>query len=216
MIQSYNLNIPGDISSAAFFIVLTLLTKNSQLTLKNINLNPTRLGILKILKKMGANIKTKNKKIQEGEEFGDIIVKSTNSLKSINCPSSFNSSAIDEFLIIFLVAAKSKGISYFKNLSELNKKESPRLKLGSKILNMIGVKTKVTENSIKIYGNPNLNLSKDYEIKNYLKDHRIMAMCTIAALTLGGKWKIYDPKSIKTSFPSFAQILKKNFRVKLI
>ena len=216
LIQSYNLNIPGDISSAAFFIVLTLLTKNSQLTLKNINLNPTRLGILKILKKMGANIKTKNKKIQEGEEFGDIIVKSTNSLKSINCPSSFNSSAIDEFLIIFLVAAKSKGISYFKNLSELNKKESPRLKLGSKILNMIGVKTKVTENSIKIYGNPNLNLSKDYEIKNYLKDHRIMAMCTIAALTLGGKWKIYDPKSIKTSFPSFAQILKKNFRVKLI
>ena len=216
LIQSYNLNIPGDISSAAFFIVLTLLTKNSQLTLKNINLNPTRLGILKILKKMGANIKTKNKKILEGEELGDIIVKSTNSLKSINCPSSFNSSAIDEFLIIFLVAAKSKGISYFKNLSELNKKESPRLKLGSKILNMIGVKTKVTENSIKIYGNPNLNLSKDYEIKNYLKDHRIMAMCTIAALTLGGKWKIYDPKSIKTSFPSFTQILKKNFRVKLI
>ena len=216
LIQSYNLNIPGDISSAAFFIVLTLLTKNSQLTLKNINLNPTRLGILKILKKMGANIKTKNKKIQEGEEFGDIIVKSTNSLKSINCPSSFNSSAIDEFLIIFLVAAKSKGISYFKNLSELNKKESPRLKLGSKILNMIGVKTKVTENSIKIYGNPNLNLNKEYEIKNYLKDHRIMAMCTIAALTLGGKWKIYDPKSIKTSFPSFTQILKKNFRVKLI
>ena len=216
LIQSYNLNIPGDISSAAFFIVLTLLTKNSQLTLKNINLNPTRLGILKILKKMGANIKTKNKKILEGEELGDIIVKSTNSLRSINCPSSFNSSAIDEFLIIFLVAAKSKGISYFKNLSELNKKESPRLKLGSKILNMIGVKTKVTENSIKIYGNPNLNLSKDYEIKNYLKDHRIMAMCTIAALTLGGKWKIYDPKSIKTSFPSFAQILKKNFRVKLI
>ena len=216
LIQSYNLNIPGDISSAAFFIVLTLLTKNSQLILKNINLNPTRLGILKILKKMGANIKTKNKKILEGEELGDIIVKSTNSLKSINCPSSFNSSAIDEFLIIFLVAAKSKGISYFKNLSELNKKESPRLKLGSKILNMIGVKTKVTENSIKIYGNPNLNLSKDYEIKNYLKDHRIMAMCTIAALTLGGKWKIYDPKSIKTSFPSFTQILKKNFRVKLI
>ena len=216
LIQSYNLNIPGDISSAAFFIVLTLLTKNSQLTLKNINLNPTRLGILKILKKMGANIKTKNKKIQEGEEFGDIIVKSTNSLKSINCPSSFNSSAIDEFLIIFLVAAKSKGISYFKNLSELNKKESPRLKLGSKILNMIGVKTMVTENSIKIYGNPNLSLSKDYEIKNYLKDHRIMAMCTIAALTLGGKWKIYDPKSIKTSFPSFTQILQKKFRVKLI
>jgi 3-phosphoshikimate 1-carboxyvinyltransferase len=113
-----------------------------------------------------------------------------------------------------LIAAKSKGVSYFKNLSELNKKESPRLKLGSKILNMIGIKTKVTDHSIKIYGNPNLNLNKKYEIKNYLKDHRIMAMCTIAALALGGKWKIYDPDSINTSFPSFTRILKKNFGVK--
>ena len=80
---------------------------------------------------------------------------------------------------------------------------------------MIGIKTKVTEHSIKIYGNPNLNLNKNYEIKNYMKDHRIMAMCTIAALTLGGKWKIYDPDSINTSFPSFTEILKKNFKVKL-
>ena len=73
---------------------------------------------------------------------------------------------------------------------------------------MIGIKTKLTDNSLKIYGNPNLNLNKNYEIKNYLKDHRIMAMCTIAALTLGGKWKIYD-KINKTSFPSFLKILKK-------
>ena len=79
---------------------------------------------------------------------------------------------------------------------------------------MIGVKTKVTNDSIKIYGNPNINLNKEYEIKNYLKDHRIMAMCTIAALTLGGKWKIYSPESINTSFPSFLKILKNDFKVK--
>ena len=215
ILKAYNVSIPGDISSAAFFIVLTLLSKNSKLVLKKINLNPSRLGILKILKMMGANIKIIKKKSAKGEKSGNIIVKSTNKLKAIDCPVSLNSSAIDEFLIIFLIAARSKGISYFKNLSELNKKESPRLKLGSKILNMIGIKTKVTEHSIKIYGNPNLNLNKNYEIKNYLKDHRIMAMCTIAALTLGGKWKIYDPDSINTSFPSFTRILKKNFKVKL-
>ena len=207
-------NIPGDISSGAFFIALTLLSKNSQIILKNINLNPSRLGVIKILNRMGANIKTKNIKLNKGEKCGDIFVKSSSKLRAINCPSSLNSSAIDEFLIIFLIAAKSRGVSYFKNLSELNKKESPRLKLGSKILNMIGIKTKLTEDSIKIYGNPNLALNKNYQIKNYLKDHRIMAMCTIAALTLGGKWKIYDPESINTSFPSFLKILKSNFGVK--
>ena len=214
-LNKFNINIPGDISSGAFFIALTLLSKNSKLTLKNINLNPTRLGILKILKKMGADIKISNIKINNGERCGDIFVKSTHKLKSINCPASLNSSAIDEFLIIFLIAAKSKGISYFKDLSELDKKESPRLKLGSKILNMIGIKTKLTNNSIKIYGNPNINLNKEYEIKNYLKDHRIMAMCTIAALTFGGNWKIYDPESIKTSFPSFLKILRNKFGVKI-
>ena len=214
-LNGFDYNIPGDISSGAFFIALTLLSKNSKLKLKNINLNPTRLGILTILNKMGAMIKTKNTKTIKGEKCGDIIVKSNNKLKAINCPTSLNSSAIDEFLIIFLLAAKSKGVSYFKELSELNKKESPRLKLGSKILNMIGIKTKLTDNTIKIYGNPNLRLDKKFEMKNYLKDHRIMAMCTIAALTLGGKWKIYDPNSINTSFPSFLKILRKSFGVKI-
>ncbi len=215
-INKFNLNIPGDISSAAFFIVMTLLSENSELNLKNINLNPSRLGIIKILNKMGAKIKMKNLKKYNGEMCGDIFLKSVNNLKGINCAPSLNSSAIDEFLIIFLVAAKSNGVSYFKNLSELNEKESPRLKLGSKILNMIGIKTKLTNSSIKIYGNPNLNLddSKKFEIKDYLKDHRIMAMCTIAALTLGGKWKIHDSDSIETSFPSFLKILKNNFRAK--
>ena len=214
-LSKFNLNIPGDISSASFFIALTLLSKKSQLRLKNINLNPSRLGILKILNKMGANIKLKNIKTFKGERRGDIFVKSDKELKAINCPSSLNSSAIDEFLIIFLIAAKSRGVSYFKDLSELNKKESPRLNLGSKILNMIGIKTKLTRNSIKIYGQPNISLSKKYEVKNYLKDHRIMAMCTIAALTFGGNWKIYDPESINTSFPSFLKILNESFKIKI-
>ncbi len=214
-INSFKINIPGDISSSAFFIVLTILTNDSYLILSHINLNSSRLGIIKILNKMGANIKLKNIKNYNGERCGDIHVKSTKNLKSINCPTSLNSSAIDEFLIIFLVAAKANGVSFFKNLSELNQKESPRLKLGSKILNMMGVKTKLTKNSIKIYGNPNLSLKKKYELKNYYKDHRVMALCTIAALTLGGEWKVYNPDSIKTSFPSFLKILKKNLGAKI-
>jgi len=74
---------------------------------------------------------------------------------------------------------------------------------------MIGIKTKLTNNSIKIFGQPNLKLNKNYEIKNYLKDHRIFMMATIASLSLGGNWKIHDSDSIKTSFPAFLE-KKKN------
>ena len=208
-IKTLNYNIPADISSSSFFIILTALSDNSKLLIKNVNINPSRTGIIKILKKMGVEILIKNKKNYKGELIADIFVKSSQNLKAINCPSYLNSSAIDEFLIIFLVAARSKGVSYFKDLSELNQKESPRLEWGSKILNMMGVKTQLTKNSIKIYGVPKLNLTKKIVIKNYLKDHRIFMMCTIAGLTCGGNWKIYDPDSIKTSFPSFLKIIKK-------
>ena len=112
-------------------------------------------------------------------------------------------------MVIFLVAAKARGVSYFKDLSELNQKESPRLNLGSKILNMMGVKTKLTKNSIKIYGQPNLQIKKSITIKDYVKDHRIFMMSTVAALTFGGQWKIHDKDSVNTSFPSFLKIINK-------
>ena len=137
-----------------------------------------------------------------------IFVRSTKNLKSINCPTYLNSSAIDEFLIIFLVAARAKGISYFNNLSELNQKESPRLKIAARILKSMGVKVYVTGKSIKIYGNPELELKRKFILKDYHKDHRVMMMAVISALSLGGNWKIFDPDSVKTSFPSFLKIIK--------
>tara|TARA_B100000767_G_scaffold74218_1_gene70899 strand:- start:308 stop:1636 length:1329 start_codon:yes stop_codon:yes gene_type:complete len=207
-IKSFNYKIPGDISSSAFFIVLTILSKNSKLLIKNVNINPSRIGVIVILKKMGAKITIQNKRGYRGEKVADILVESSNNLKAINCPSKLNSSAIDEFLVIFLVAAKAKGISYFKDLSELNQKESPRLIWGSKILNKMGVKTKLTKESIKIYGQPDLKIITPIIIKDYERDHRIFMMSTIAALTCGGHWKIHDKDSINTSFPSFLKIVK--------
>ncbi len=214
--SAFKYKIPGDISSSAFFIVLTILSKNSKLIIKNVNINPSRDGIIRILKKMGAKIHYDNIKVYKGEKIANIHVRSSKYIKSIKCPTNLNSSAIDEFLIIFLVAAKASGVSYFNNLEELNQKESKRLNLGSKILNLMGVKTKLTENSIKIYGNPYLQVKKKCVIKNYLGDHRIMAMSTIAALSIGGKWEIHNPDSINTSFPSFFKILKKNFKARII
>ena len=156
---------------------------------------------------MGVNIKLKNLKKYKGEKNADLEIKSPKILKAINCPSKLNSAAIDEFLVIFLVAAKAKGISYFKNLSELNQKESPRLKWGEKILNEMGIKTIATNNSIKIFGNPNLQINKKIVIKKYLKDHRVFMTSVIAALAFGGKWKIYDKDSINSSFPNFLNII---------
>ena len=206
-IKPFNYKIPSDISSSSFFIVLTVLSKNSKLLIKNVNVNDSRIGVVRILKKMGANIVFKNEKIYKGEKIADIQIKGGSNLKAINCPSKLNSDAIDEFLIIFLVAAKAKGISYFKGLAELNQKESPRLKWGSKILNMMGVKNIVTDSTLKIYGNPNLEIKKQVVIKNFLKDHRVFMTGIIAALSFGGKWKIHDKDSIKTSFPNFLKII---------
>ncbi len=207
-IRNLNYKIPSDISSGSFFIVLTILSNNSELTIKNVNINPSRVGILKILKLMNIKIFIKNKKSYKGEIIADINIKSQNNIKSINCPTKFNSQSIDEFLLIFLVAAKAKGISYFKNLSELNEKESPRLKWGSKILNKMGIKTTLTNHGIKIYGNPNLKVKRKIVIKNFLKDHRVFMTSVIAALSFGGSWIIHDKNSINTSFPSFLEKLK--------
>ena len=208
-IKTLDYNIPSDISSGAFFIVLTALCRKSKLIIKNVNINPSRIGVITILKKMGVKIVTKNLKIYKGEKNADIQIESPKTLKSINCPVSLNSGAIDEFLVIFLVAAKAKGVSYFKDLSELNQKESPRLKWGAKILNMMGIKTITTKSSIKIFGNPDLKIKKKIIIKNYLKDHRVFMTSIIAGLSFGGEWHIHDKDSIKTSFPRFLKIINK-------
>ena len=206
-IKALNYKIPSDISSSTFFIVLTALSNNSKLKIKNININPSRTGVITILKMMGVKINLNNVRKYKGELISDIEIKSSKNLKPINCPPKFNSAAIDEFLLIFLVAAKAKGISVFKKLSELNEKESPRLYWGAKILNLIGIKTIVKKDSIKIYGNPKIEVTKKIIIKNFLKDHRVFMTSVIAALCFGGKWQIHDKDSINTSFPSFLKII---------
>ena len=204
--KAFDLNIPGDISSAAFFIVLTLLAKHSIIKIKNINLNPTRTGIIIILKKMNAKIKIINIKTKYGEKVGDIVVKSS-ALKSINCPASLVPSTIDEFTILMIAAAKAKGTSAFSGLGELNKKESPRLNLMNSILNQVGIKTKLKHETIKIIGNPKINLNKSYII-NTRFDHRVCMSVFVMCQIFGGQIKIKDFNSVATSFPNFLNLMK--------
>ena len=204
--------IPGDISSASFFICLTLLSKNSSNIIKNVNVNKTRTGIIDLAKKICPNsIKIKNKKINNGEDVADIYVKSSKKFKAITPDPSINSKVIDEFPLIFLLVCKSSKISYFRGISELAHKESNRLKVCANFLKQIGIKVIEKKDSLKIYGNPSLNINKNIVVRNFMKDHRIFMMACVAGLTFKGSaiFKINDSDSIKTSFPSFLKLMKK-------
>ena len=206
-LSCFNLNIPGDPSSAAPFIILTLLTAGSELLIKNVNCNPTRLGFIKILKKMNANIKIKNLKKKSGEFVGNIFVKSS-SLKPINCPKELVPFAIDEFPLLFIVASITKGVTSFSGIEELRHKEQDRIK-GMEIgLNQIGIKTKSAIGSLKIFGNPNIRMNKTLRIfsKN---DHRIAMAFFCLGQLLKGNVLINNFETVNTSFPKFLVTMKK-------
>ena len=206
-LSSFNLEIPGDPSSAAPFIVLTLLTPGSELLIKNVNCNPTRIGFIKILKKMNANIKIKNLKKKFGEPVGDIFVKSS-FLKSINCPKELVPSSIDEFPLLFVVASLVKGITKFSKINELRHKESDRIKSMENGLNQIGIKTKSTNNSLKIFGNPNIRINKTLKIFSR-KDHRVAMSFFCLGKLLNGNVQINNFETVNTSFSKFLFTMKK-------
>ena len=206
-LNSFNLEIPGDQSSAAPFIFLTLFTPNSTLIIKNINYNPTRIGFVKILKKMKANIKVKNLKKKSSELMGDVIIKSS-FLKPLSCPKKLVPAAIDEFPLLFSTAALTKGISKFSGIEELRHKESDRIKSMESGLNKIGIKTKSTKDSLSIIGNPNIQIKKTLQIFPY-NDHRIAMAFFCLKQLIDGKVLIHDFECVKTSFPKFLVTMKK-------
>jgi 3-phosphoshikimate 1-carboxyvinyltransferase len=145
------IDVPNDPSSGAFFSALTLLNKDSSLIIKKLGLNPSRTGFYKILKKQGANIIFKNLKKNNNELQGDVLVKSSN-LKPIHASKSYYTNMTDEYPILFVIAALTKGVSYFKGIGDLANKESNRIKEMQKILNQIGVRSKFTGDELKIFG----------------------------------------------------------------
>ena len=196
-----NMNINGDPSSAAFFVALTLLSKNSELIIKNVVLNPTRVGFYELLKKHGGKINFKNIKKINNELTGDIFVKSSN-LKPIKSPESFYAKSTDEFPILFCLAGLIKGTSVFKGVGDLINKESNRIKEMQKILKQIGVKSFANKNQVKIYGKSIIkNKNKTIKVPN-LKDHRICMSAVILSLITGIRTHIKNFETVNTSAPS--------------
>jgi len=206
-LNSFDLEIPGDPSSAAPFIVLTLFSKKSKLLIKKVNCNPTRLGFIKVLKKMNAKIKIKNLKKKFGEPVGDIYIENS-ALKPINCSRKFVPSLIDEFPLLFVVSSLIKGVSKFNGIGELRHKESDRIKSMENGLNQIGIKTKSTKNSLKIYGNPNIEKNKILKIFPN-NDHRIAMSFFCLGQLYDGKTIVNNFETVNTSFSQFLKIMKK-------
>ena len=206
-IDAKDISVPGDISSAAFMIILALISKNSKVIIKNVLLNPTRTGILDVLKKMKAKIKIKNKKIICGELVGDIEAKSSN-LKATVVPEKMAPRLIDEYPILFIAACFAKGTSQFKGIEELRVKESDRIQSMGLGLKPLGVKISSTKNSVKITGTNSFKLNKKIKI-DAKGDHRIAMSFYILSQVLNKPFKIKDFNYVKTSFPSFTKTINK-------
>jgi len=206
-LNPFNINVPNDPSSAAFFSALTLLNSNSSLIIKNVGLHPTRIGFYKLLQTQGAKIKFKNLKKENNEIRGDILVKNCK-LKPINATKDYYVNSTDEYPILFILAALTKGVSKFSGIGDLANKESNRIIEIKKILDQINIKSKVHKNEFKIYGQGLIDASNKIINVPNLGDHRICMSSFILALLTGAKTRIKNFETVFTSSPSFLKIMK--------
>ena len=197
-----DIEVPSDISSAAFFIVAALIKKDSDITLNNVGVNPLRTGIIDILLKMGANIELTNCRTICNEPVADIQVKYSQ-LSPINISGDIISRLIDELPILFIACATCNGSSSIEDIHELRYKESDRIEAMEKGLKKLGIDIVSTENSIKINGG-----TFNGGIINCYGDHRIAMSFLIAGLVSDTPITVLNTSNINTSFPTFEDILR--------
>jgi len=200
-----NFEIPGDFSSASFFLVLGAVSPGSVLKLKGVGFNPTRIGLYALLRRMGAKIELSNFRVVAGEEIADLTVTGSE-LTAINVTKKDVVLAIDEIPILAVAAAFSNGTTIISGAEELRVKESDRLKTTAALLMSFGVSLEELPDGLKIVGNPNLIGARTLTNGGSWQtsgDHRI-AMCgAIFDLCSGNSLKVRDKEAVETSFPTF-------------
>lgn len=202
-LQAANLEIPADISSAAFFIVAATLAPGSDLLIERVGVNPTRTGVLDILRLMGADIQLENTTQLSGEPVADIRVKSAQ-LQGIDIPEHLISTAIDEFPALFIAAAAAKGTTRLRGASELRFKESDRISAMAEGLERLGIHTRVDGDAVEIQG----GILQGGRVRSH-GDHRI-AMAFAVAGVIAEKEVIVDAcNNVATSFPDFVEVAQK-------
>ncbi|WP_138416981.1 3-phosphoshikimate 1-carboxyvinyltransferase [Aquibacillus sediminis] len=203
-LQAIDMQVPGDISSAAFFLVAASLVKDSQVTIENVGLNPTRTGIIDVLKQMGADIVVIEEKAIGGEPVGTITVKQT-PLRGITIDGEIIPRIIDELPIIALLATQASGKTIIRDAEELRYKESDRIASVVDTLHALGAKVEATEDGMIIEGNSSLTGA---ELDSH-GDHRIGMMIAVASLIASDDIVLHNPDCIAISYPSFFEDLQK-------
>lgn len=201
-LKGADIEVPGDVSSAAFFLVAGAIVQNSKLVLESVGLNPTRTGILDVLTKMGALISIDNMRNEEFEPCGDITIE-TSKLKGIEIGGSLIPRLIDEIPVIALLATQAEGITVIKDAEELKVKETNRIDTVVDELGKLGAKIEATPDGMIIYGKRNL---KGNTVNSH-GDHRIGMMLAIASCIIDGEVKIENSDAVAVSYPNFFEQL---------
>ncbi len=198
------IEVPADISSAAFFLVAASIAPGSNLLLTHVGINPTRTGILDILKLMGADITLENQREVGGEPVADIRVRSAK-LKGIRIPQELVPLAIDEFPVLFVAAACAEGETLLEGAEELRVKESDRIQSMADGLNVLGVKAEALPGGMRVPGCTEQTVFGGGVVDSH-GDHRIAMAFAVAALRSGGEIHIQDCANVATSFPNFVDL----------
>jgi len=199
-LKAMSIDVPADISSAAFFLVAASITPNSDITLEHVGINPTRTGVIDILLAMGADIQLLNERVVGGEKVADLRVKSSK-LQGINVPENLVALAIDEFPVLFVAAAYANGKTVVTGAEELRVKESDRIQTMADGLQALGVNAQATPDGMVIEG----GIVEGGEIESF-DDHRIAMAFAVAGLQSEAAIKINNCENVSTSFPSFVQL----------
>ncbi|WP_141433332.1 3-phosphoshikimate 1-carboxyvinyltransferase [Bacillus sp. 03113] len=197
-----NIHVPGDISSAAFFLVAGAIVPNSEIVLKHVGLNPTRTGIIDVMKAMGADIEIQINESEEFEPTGDIIIR-TSQLKGTIIEGDLIPRLIDEIPVIALLATQAEGQTIIKDAHELKVKETNRIDTVVNELKKLGASIEATDDGMIIQGNPHL---KGGQVSSH-GDHRIGMMLAVAALISEKEVLLENPEAISVSYPSFFEHL---------
>ena len=201
-LKSCDIEVPSDISSAAFFMVAGCISENSSIVLEAVNINPTRTGVIDILRLMGGNIELLNQRLQAGELIADIKVTSSE-LKGIEIPENLVPLAIDEFPVLFIAASCAKGETVLTGARELRVKESDRIQVMADGLTSLGIDNEVLDDGIRIIGGEFKEQTSS--IKSH-HDHRISMAFAIASVKSKFNIEIEGVDNVKTSFPNFVEL----------
>ena len=201
---SQDIYVPGDISSAAFIIVSALITKGSEVIIKNVGLNETRTGIIDVVKNMNGNIEIINERLVGGELVGDLLVRYTKDLCATTIDKDIIPRLIDEIPVIAVLATQAEGTTIIKDAQELKVKESNRIKSMVENLKILGADIEELEDGMIIKGKSKLNGGK---IKTF-KDHRIAMAFSTLNLISAEKIKLDNEDCINVSFPGYFDLIK--------